>query len=119
MTTPCRVACELHADLRLLVRREHVDDAVDGLRRRPWVCSVPNTRWPVSAAVSAVWIVSQVAHLADEDHVGVLAQHVAQGRANDGVSAPTSRWLIIECLWLWMNSIGSSTVRMCSRPLAR
>ena len=39
-----------------------------------WVCSVPSTRWPVSAAVSAVADRLEVAHLADEDHVGVLAQ---------------------------------------------
>ena len=42
------------------------------------MCRVANTRWPVSAAVSAVTMVSSVAHLADEDHVGVLAQHVAK-----------------------------------------
>ena len=43
-----------------------------------WVCSVANTRWPVSAAVSAVRDRLQVAHLADEDHVGVLAERRAE-----------------------------------------
>ena len=39
-------------------------------------CSVARQRWPVSAKVIAASIVSQVAHLADEDHVGRLAQRV-------------------------------------------
>ena len=39
-----------------------------------WVCRVANTRWPVSAAVIAVRDRLEVAHFADEDHVGVLAQ---------------------------------------------
>src|SRR5437763_14222016 len=41
------------------------------------VCSVPNTKWPVSAPESARRIVS-VAHLADEDHVRVFTQRRAQ-----------------------------------------
>ena len=42
------------------------------------VCSVESTRWPVSAALSAVSDRLLVAHLADQDHVRVLAQHAAQ-----------------------------------------
>ena len=42
------------------------------------VCSVANTRWPVSAAVSAVDDRLEVAHLADEDHVRVLTQRGLQ-----------------------------------------
>ena len=38
------------------------------------VCSVAKTRWPVSAAVSAVRDRLEVSHLADQDHVGVLAK---------------------------------------------
>ncbi len=30
------------------------------------------------------------------------------------VSDPSSRWFTIDRLWLWRNSIGSSTVTMCS-----
>ena len=30
------------------------------------------------------------------------------------MSWPTSRWFTIARLWLWRNSIGSSTVTMCS-----
>ena len=42
------------------------------------VCSVENTRWPVSAAVERGLHGLDVAHLADEDDVGVLAQHPLQ-----------------------------------------
>jgi hypothetical protein len=50
---------ELRADLRLLVRREDVDDAVDRLDGAELVCSVANARWPVSAIVSAASMVSR------------------------------------------------------------
>ena len=80
-----------------------------------WVCSVAKTRWPVSAAVSAVRDRLQVAHLADEDHVGVLAQRgAAARRRRSGASAPSSRWLTMHFLCVWRNSIGSSIVMMCS-----
>ena len=49
---------QLHANLLLLIRRERVDDAVDR-GSAPLVCSVPNTRWPVSAALMAASIVSR------------------------------------------------------------
>ena len=49
---------ELRADLRLLVRREHVDDAVDRLRRGVRVQRA-NVKWPVSAMRSAASIVSR------------------------------------------------------------
>ena len=42
------------------------------------VCSVENTRWPVSAASSAGLDRLEVAHLADQDDVGILAQRAAQ-----------------------------------------
>jgi hypothetical protein len=61
----------------LFGRREHVDDAVDGLGRDE-VCSVPNTRWPVSAAGQRQTDGFQVAHFAHQDDVGVLAQRRAQ-----------------------------------------
>ena len=43
-----------------------------------WI--VPNTRCPVSAAWTAASNVSHVAHLADQDHVRVLADGVLEGR---------------------------------------
>ena len=42
------------------------------------VCSVPNVRWPVSAIFSADFDRLEVAHLADEHDVRVLAQRRAQ-----------------------------------------
>ncbi len=42
------------------------------------VCSVENTRWPVSDDCMAICAVSRVAYLADHDDVGVLAQDGAQ-----------------------------------------
>ena len=58
-----------------------------------------------------------VAHLADQDHVGVLAQD-APHRAGEalGVRAPTSRWLMIERLSRCRYSIGSSSVTMWRAP---
>ena len=56
----------------------------------------------------------EVAHLADEHDVGVLAQRRAQRVAKLCVSLCTSRWLTRQPLCGWMYSIGSSIVRMCS-----
>ena len=44
------------------------------------VCNVAKTRWPVSAAVERGGDGLEVAHLTDEDDVGVLAQHVLERR---------------------------------------
>ena len=57
----------------------------------------------------------EVAELADEDDVGVLAQHVLERVLEDcACRAPTSRWLTSDFLLPCMNSIGSSTVMMWS-----
>ena len=44
-----------------------------------WVWRVAKTKWPVSAAVSAVEMVSRSRKLADQDDVGVLPQDSAKG----------------------------------------
>ena len=62
------------------------------------VCSVASTRWPVSAAVSAVDDGLQVAQLADQDDVRVLPQHVLERLGEARVSTPTSRWLTTQRL---------------------
>ena len=64
---------ELRADLALLVGREDVDDAVDRLRR---VLRVQRGEDEVAGLGRGQRGADrlQVAHLADEDHVGVLAQ---------------------------------------------
>ena len=71
-------ARELHAHLLLLVRREDVDDAVDRLRG---VLGVQGGEDEVAGLGRGQGDRDrlQVAHLADQDDVGVLAQHVLEG----------------------------------------
>ena len=77
MTTPWSVDGELHAHLALLLGGEDVDDAVDrgrralGVQRREH--EVPGLGCGERGRDRL-----EVAHLADEDHVGVLAQRGAQ-----------------------------------------
>ena len=62
------------------------------------VCSVPNTRWPVSVAVSAVFTVSGSRNSPIRIAVRILAQDVLQRDFEDcAVSVPTSIWLMIFC----------------------
>jgi hypothetical protein len=65
---------QLRADLRLLVRREHVDDAVDRLTR----CWCAASRSEVTGLGDRQRRLDglEVAHLADQDDVRVLAQDV-------------------------------------------
>ena len=68
---------ELHANLVLLGGREHVDDAVDGLRR---VLRVQRGEHEVAGLGGGQRGGDrlEVAHLAHEDHVRVLAQRGLQ-----------------------------------------
>src|SRR5918996_6089645 len=74
---------QLHSDLLLLVRREHVDDTVDRLRR---VLRVQRGEDQVAGFGRGQRRGDgfQVPHLTDEDDVGVLAQDVLQ-RAGERV----------------------------------
>ena len=76
---PCSDDGELHADLLLLVRGEHVDDAVDRLRR---VLRVQRREHEVTGLRRGQRGRDrlEVTHLTDEDDVGVLAQHVLAAR---------------------------------------
>ena len=69
---------ELHPHLRLLVRREHVDDAVDGLggvlRVQRGEHQVPGLGRGERRGHGL-----GVAHLAHQDDVGVLAEHAPEG----------------------------------------
>ena len=107
-------AGELRADLLLLVRREDVDDAVDRLGR---VLRVQGGEDQVAGLGGGEGHRDrlEVTHLADQDDVGVLPQHVLERvLRRTCVSSPTSRWLTMH-FWCWCrNSIGSSTVMMCS-----
>ena len=105
-------AGQLDPDLLLLVGREHVDDAVDRLRR---VLGVQGREDQVAGLGGGQRDRDrlEVAHLADQDDVGVLPQHVLEGvRRRTCVSSPTSRWLTTQRLCRCRNSIGSSTVMM-------
>ena len=74
---PCSVDGELHAHLVLLLGREDVDDAVDRLRRALGV-QRREDEVPGLGGGERGRDRLEVAHLADEDHVGVLAQRRAE-----------------------------------------
>ena len=74
---------ELRADLALLRRREDVDDPIDGLRRRLGVKSGEDQVACLGRGQGGGDRL-QVAHLADQDHVRVLAQGGAQAEGEVG-----------------------------------
>ena len=77
MTTPWSVDGELDAHLALLLGREDVDDAVDRLRRALGVQRREDEVAGLGRGQRGRDRL-EVAHLADEDHVGVLAERGAQ-----------------------------------------
>ncbi len=79
-----------------------------------WVCKVAKTRWPVSAAVNAVEIVSRSRISPTRITSGSSRRAARRPSAKSNASEPTSRWLTIERLCWCRNSIGSSIVRMWS-----
>ena len=79
-----------------------------------WVCSVANTRWPVSAAVIAVPIVSMSRISPTRITSGSWRSAALSASAKLVASEPSSRWLTMHFLCWCRNSIGSSTVMMCS-----
>ena len=80
-----------------------------------FVCSVANARWPVSAIVSAAWIVSRSRISPTRITSGSSRSAYLSALWNDFVSVPTSRWFTMQFWWRCTNSIGSSTVMMCPR----
>ncbi|MCY1360232.1 hypothetical protein D9M69_468490 [compost metagenome] len=76
------------------------------------VCSVPNTRWPVSAAVIASRMVSRSRISPTRIASGSSRRAERNALAKLSVIGPSSRWLIRHFLDSCTNSIGSSTVRM-------
>src|SRR5437588_1264996 len=74
---------QLHAHLSLLVGGQHVDHAVDGLRR---VLGVQGGEYQVPGLGRGQRRRDrlQIAHLADQDHVGVLAQRRLERRGEAG-----------------------------------
>ena len=63
-----------------------------------WVCSVAKTRWPVSAAVSAVEIVSRSRISPTRITSGSSRRAARRPSAKSVASAPTSRWLTMQRL---------------------
>ena len=94
---PWMVDGDLHPDLLLLVGREDVDHAVDGLRA---VLGVQSGEDKVAGLCCRERGLDglEVAHLPHEDDVRVLAQDRFEGPLNDLVSVPTSRWLTMHFL---------------------
>ena len=78
------------------------------------VCSVPKTRWPVSAAVSAVEIVSRSRISPRRITSGSCRSAARSASAKPVASVPISRWLTTQRLCRCRNSIGSSIVMMWS-----
>src|SRR3569623_1644429 len=76
------------------------------------VCSVPNTRWPVSAAVIARRIVSRSRISPTRMQSGSSRSAERSALENDSVIGPTSRWFSRHFLDSCRNSIGSSSVRL-------
>ena len=76
------------------------------------VCSVLITRWPVSAAVSAVSIVSKSRISPTRITSGSWRSAARRAFEKLCVSTPISRWFTIERRSRIRNSIGSSIVMM-------
>ena len=62
------------------------------------VCSVENTRWPVSAAVSAISIVSRSRISPTRITFGAWRSAARSASANVGVSLCSSRWWTVALL---------------------
>ena len=76
------------------------------------VCRVESTRWPVSEASSAMEIVSTSRISPTRMTLGAWRRAARRARAKVWVSAPTSRWLMVDMLCGCRYSIGSSMVMM-------
>ena len=76
------------------------------------VCSVPNTRWPVSAVSIAIATVSRSRISPTRMMSGSSRSAARSASLNESVCVCTSRWLIRHCLFSCTNSIGSSIVMM-------
>ena len=78
----------------------------------PLVCSVPMTRMPISAAVTAMLMVSRSRNSPTRITSGSSRRAECSAAEKLGACTPISRWLIRQLLRSCTNSIGSSMVRM-------
>ena len=76
------------------------------------VWTVANTRWPVSAACIATFIVSTSRISPMRITSGDCRTTYFSASVNESVSSPTSRWLTMAILSWWTYSMGSSMVTM-------
>ncbi len=76
------------------------------------VCSVLTTRWPVSAAVMAISVVSRSRSSPTKITFGASRNAARRPMANVEKSLPSSRWQNVLVLCGWTNSMGSSSVTM-------
>ena len=78
----------------------------------PFVCRVPITRIPVSAAVTAMLMVSRSRNSPTRMTSGSSRSADSSALENEVACTPISRWLMRQFLRGCTNSIGSSMVRM-------
>ena len=78
------------------------------------VCSVPNTRCPVSAVSMAMATVSRSRSSPTRMMSGSSRSAARSASLNPDVCVWTSRWFSRHFLFSWTNSIGSSIVMMWS-----
>ena len=74
------------------------------------VCKVDKTKWPVSAASSAISVVSKSRISPIRITLGACRKVARNADGKSLVSYPTSRWLMVEFLCMCKYSIGSSIV---------
>ncbi len=79
------------------------------------VCSVPKTRWPVSAAIRPAWKVSSSRISPTRMTSGSSRTAARNASAQSRASRPISRWFTMLLASWWRYSIGSSIVRMWAR----
>ena len=112
LTTPCRVSPSW-ARTWLCWWAGKVSMIRSMVLAAPWVCRVPSTSWPVSAAVSAIPIDSGSRNSPISTTSGSCRRMWRSASAKDGVSVPISRWCTSDRLDVCTYSIGSSIVMMC------
>jgi hypothetical protein len=93
---PAQRARQRHPRLLVLMRRVHVDDAVDRLGRVG--CVQRRQQMPGLGRLQRRSDRFEVTHLTDEDDVGVLARSARSAAPKFMVSRPTSRWSTIARL---------------------
>ena len=112
LTTPRSTPARIARITSCFTAREEVDHAAD-VSAASIVCIVEKTRWPDSAALSAVWAVSASRSSPIRITSGSWRSARRSAARNDSVSSPTSRWLTMQPRSECRISIGSSIVMMC------